>query len=152
MIVRRSYLINFVSPRCDADCQICSRRRLYPHSGGACYTRTHCTCNLFQATFLHVVPPIVLFLAKHPLVSKFDLSSVQEAFTGAAPVGRKTMEEAVARLERCRFRQGNVFYCCLSLRHHRTLTADSVRTLPCHVCKICRHSYCQQKNWQMLRL
>ena len=61
-----------------------------------------------QATFLYVVPPIVLFLAKHPLVSKYDLSSVQGALSGAAPVGADTIEEAIERLGMKSFRQGQV--------------------------------------------
>ncbi|KAK2142289.1 hypothetical protein LSH36_977g02062 [Paralvinella palmiformis] len=39
----------------------------------------------YKATHLHIVTPIMLFLASHPMVDKFDLSSVQECFFGAAP-------------------------------------------------------------------
>ena len=35
-----------------------------------------------------LVPPLVLFLAKHPLVDKFDLSSLMVLSSGAAPLGR----------------------------------------------------------------
>lgn len=52
----------------------------------------------FQATFLHCVPPIIVILAKSPLVDKYDLSSVQEIACGAAPLGRDTEEEVMIRL------------------------------------------------------
>jgi acyl-CoA synthetase (AMP-forming)/AMP-acid ligase II len=52
-----------------------------------------------------VVPPIVLALAKHPLVDQFDLSSVQQLFSGAAPLGAELAAEAAARLD-CEVVQG----------------------------------------------
>jgi len=39
-----------------------------------------------QVSIAHLVPPIVLFLAKHPVVAKFDLSKLKEIFSGAAPL------------------------------------------------------------------
>ena len=45
-----------------------------------------------------VVPPIVLALAKHPLVDQYDLSSVERLFSGAAPLGADLADEAAARL------------------------------------------------------
>ncbi len=52
-----------------------------------------------------VVPPIVLALAKHPLVDQFDLSSVERLFSGAAPLGADLADEAAARLD-CEVVQG----------------------------------------------
>jgi 4-coumarate--CoA ligase len=69
-----------------------------------------CVCGV-QATFLHVVPPVILFFAKHPLVAKYDFSSVHTVFTGAAPVGAQVMEEAVAKINVPRFRQGTLVIC-----------------------------------------
>ena len=40
-----------------------------------------------RATRLYIVPPVALALAKHPLVDRFDVSSVQQIFSGAAPLG-----------------------------------------------------------------
>jgi acyl-CoA synthetase (AMP-forming)/AMP-acid ligase II len=40
-----------------------------------------------KVTKLHIVPPIVLFLAKHPLIANFDLSSIDAVLSGAAPLG-----------------------------------------------------------------
>lgn len=43
-----------------------------------------------RATRLYIVPPVALALAKHPLVDRFDVSSVEEIFSGAAPLGPET--------------------------------------------------------------
>ncbi len=45
-----------------------------------------------------IVPPIVLALAKHPLVDEYDLSSLTLLFSGAAPLGAELAAEAAARL------------------------------------------------------
>lgn len=60
---------------------------------------------IHRVTALHAVPPIVLFLAKHPLVEKFDLSSVTEAMSGAAPLGAEVVRAARERTG-CNVRQG----------------------------------------------
>ena len=52
----------------------------------------------YRATRLFVVPPMVLALAKHPVVDDYDLSSVQTLFSGAAPLGPELAEEARARI------------------------------------------------------
>jgi len=49
-------------------------------------------------TILHVVPPIALALAKHPVVDKFDLSKVRGAFSAAAPLGDAIAKALHARL------------------------------------------------------
>lgn len=41
----------------------------------------------YRITTLTLVPPIVNMLAKHPVVKKYDLSSVEGAGSGAAPLG-----------------------------------------------------------------
>ena len=46
----------------------------------------------------YVVPPIVLALAKHPMVDQYDLSSLKRVFSGAAPLGAKVAQEASARI------------------------------------------------------
>jgi acyl-CoA synthetase (AMP-forming)/AMP-acid ligase II len=45
-----------------------------------------------------VAPPIVLALAKHPLVDHYDLSALKSVFSGAAPLGAELAQEAGARL------------------------------------------------------
>lgn len=43
------------------------------------------------------MPPLILFLAKHPVVSKFDLSELRQIFCGAAPLGKEVGLELEAR-------------------------------------------------------
>jgi len=45
-----------------------------------------------------VAPPIVVALAKHPLVDQFDLSKVEQVFSGAAPLSAELAIEAGDRL------------------------------------------------------
>ncbi|KAF2102712.1 putative 4-coumarate-CoA ligase [Rhizodiscina lignyota] len=47
----------------------------------------------FKITVLTLVPPIVVALAKHPAVKKYDLSSVDKVGCGAAPLGREMAAE-----------------------------------------------------------
>lgn len=42
----------------------------------------------YRITHLPLVPPILTFLAKHPLVEKYDFRSVRELICGAAPVAK----------------------------------------------------------------
>ena len=48
-------------------------------------------------TTAYLVPPIVLALAKHALVDEFDLSSLRNVMTGAAPVPESVARGAAAR-------------------------------------------------------
>jgi acyl-CoA synthetase (AMP-forming)/AMP-acid ligase II len=59
----------------------------------------------YRVTYAPLVPPIVLALAKHPLVDKYDLSSLQTIGSGAAPLGQE-VEEACARRVGCSIYQG----------------------------------------------
>jgi len=59
----------------------------------------------YRITFAYIVPPIFLALARHPLVDKFDLSSVRTLFSGAAPLSPEVAETAAKRLG-CAFTQG----------------------------------------------
>ncbi|KAF2757258.1 putative phenylacetyl-CoA ligase [Pseudovirgaria hyperparasitica] len=40
----------------------------------------------FKITFVYAVPPVILLLAKHEIVSKYDLSSLRMLNSGAAPL------------------------------------------------------------------
>jgi 4-coumarate--CoA ligase len=51
-----------------------------------------------RVTRFYAVPPVVLALAKHPLVDQYDLSSVVQVFSGAAPLGAELAAEASARI------------------------------------------------------
>jgi acyl-CoA synthetase (AMP-forming)/AMP-acid ligase II len=50
-----------------------------------------------RVTRVAAVPPIVLALAKSPLVEKFDLSSLVQIGSGAAPLSAEVEEEAMRR-------------------------------------------------------
>jgi 4-coumarate--CoA ligase len=52
-----------------------------------------------KITRLFAVPPIVLALAKHPLVDKYDLSSLKQVFSGAAPLSAELAQEAATRID-----------------------------------------------------
>lgn len=54
---------------------------------------------------LFLVPPLVLFLAKHPLVGKFDITCVNDTLIGAAPVGKDLIKAASQRTQCKLFRQ-----------------------------------------------
>jgi acyl-CoA synthetase (AMP-forming)/AMP-acid ligase II len=58
-----------------------------------------------RVTRAYVVPPIVLALAKHPLVDDYDLSSLQFMLSGAAPLSAELETACGARLG-CRMQQG----------------------------------------------
>ncbi len=51
-----------------------------------------------RITLAYLVPPIVLALAKHPLVDEFDLSSLRLIFSGAAPLSGDLADEVRQRL------------------------------------------------------
>ena len=52
----------------------------------------------FKITDFTLVPPIAVALAKHPDVSKYDLSSVFNIGSGAAPLGRDVAQQVERRL------------------------------------------------------
>ncbi|GMJ15441.1 hypothetical protein like AT4G05160 [Hibiscus trionum] len=60
----------------------------------------------YRATHLWVVPPIVLAMAKQPVVNKFDLSSVRQIGSGAAPLGKELMEECAKKFPQAVVMQG----------------------------------------------
>lgn len=65
-------------------------------------------CSLVQEhriTFIYIVPPMALLLAKHPCVDSYDLSSIRITNSGAAPL-TKEVQEAVFRRCRIRIKQG----------------------------------------------
>ena len=51
-----------------------------------------------RVTRFYAVPPVVLALAKHPLVDQYDLSSLVQIFSGAAPLGAELAAEASKRV------------------------------------------------------
>jgi acyl-CoA synthetase (AMP-forming)/AMP-acid ligase II len=59
----------------------------------------------YRITRANVVPPIVLALAKHPLVDEFDLSSLKYMNSGAAPLSTE-LEVACGQRLHCLITQG----------------------------------------------
>ena len=59
-----------------------------------------------RVTYACLVPPIVLALAKHPDVDRFDLSALEFVISGAAPLDAGVGQAAAARLD-CSVLQGS---------------------------------------------
>ena len=58
-----------------------------------------------KCTKAHLVPPIILGLAKHPVVDQYDLSSLKCIVSGAAPLGAEVAEACADRLSGCIVKQ-----------------------------------------------
>jgi len=59
----------------------------------------------YRVTHLAVVPPVLQFLALHPLIASYDLSSLEVIGCGAAPLASKLQQKASERLN-CDVGQG----------------------------------------------
>src|SRR3989442_4069033 len=59
----------------------------------------------YRVTLSHIVPLIVLKLAKDPAIDNYDLSSLKMIFSGAAPLGPELSRECMQRIG-CGIRQG----------------------------------------------
>jgi 4-coumarate--CoA ligase len=53
----------------------------------------------YHITFAYIVPPVVLMLGKHPIVSNYDLSSLRMLNSGAAPLTRELVDAVYKRLK-----------------------------------------------------
>lgn len=53
----------------------------------------------YGITFAYVVPPVVLLLGKHPVVEKYDLSSLRMMNSGAAPLTRELVDSVYQRIK-----------------------------------------------------
>jgi len=51
----------------------------------------------YRIKLLFAVPPIIVFLAKYPLVDKYDLSSLEILYCGAAPLNKDTEDQVKKR-------------------------------------------------------
>lgn len=58
-----------------------------------------------RATRSFVAPPIVVALAKHPMVDQYDLSTLRQVISGAAPLSAELAQEAASRIG-CEIVQG----------------------------------------------
>jgi acyl-CoA synthetase (AMP-forming)/AMP-acid ligase II len=75
------------------------------HEGGTIVTMPRFELDVFlqtiqkyQVTVAFVVPPIILAMAKHPLVAQYQLSSLRVLFSGAAPLGAALASACADRL------------------------------------------------------
>ncbi|GMR50089.1 hypothetical protein PMAYCL1PPCAC_20284, partial [Pristionchus mayeri] len=71
---------------------------------------------------LTTVPPILLFLAKHPMVKQFDCSSLEIVLVGAAPTGKDLAMEFLAQHK-------NVKYLCQAYGMTETTIASHLPVL-----------------------
>jgi len=59
----------------------------------------------YKITSANIVPPVVVLFAKHPLVDKYDLSSLRMLSSGAAPLSKELQLEVLKRTGKA-IRQG----------------------------------------------
>lgn len=52
----------------------------------------------YKVTVGYMVPPIMLALAKHPMVENYDLSSMKVILSAAAPLGKEVQDACIRRL------------------------------------------------------
>lgn len=52
----------------------------------------------YKIDFAFVVPPLLVMLAKHPLVDQYDLSNLKILYSGAAPLSEELCEAVKARI------------------------------------------------------
>ncbi|KAL3475811.1 hypothetical protein BJX99DRAFT_228993 [Aspergillus californicus] len=53
----------------------------------------------YRITFSYVVPPVVLLLGKHPIVEKYNLSTMRMMNSGAAPLTQELVEAVYSRIK-----------------------------------------------------
>ncbi len=107
------------------------------YRGATLYTLPRFELELFlrtiqdcKITYAPCVPPIVLALAKHPMVDQFDLSSLRLIGTGAAPIAASTLHACAERLK-CDVVQGYGMTEASGATHlnPRTLDADKTTSI-----------------------
>lgn len=64
------------------------------------------TIEKYKINIAHVVPPLVVFLAKHPIVDNYDITSINDLMTGAAPLGGDVVKATSMRTNCKLIRQG----------------------------------------------
>ncbi|KAG5642121.1 hypothetical protein DXG03_003592 [Asterophora parasitica] len=53
----------------------------------------------YRVTVALIVPPVLVVLARHPAVDKYDISSLLTLFSGAAPLGPALVQQVTTRLQ-----------------------------------------------------
>jgi acyl-CoA synthetase (AMP-forming)/AMP-acid ligase II len=91
----------------------------------------------YKITFANLVPPIILALTKHPVVAKYDLSSMRGIMSGAAPLGKELQQAAEKRLKVTIAQVGQFVtwffpmcpFCCFALCPLRFLCQSSCKSM-----------------------
>lgn len=79
----------------------------------------------YKVTYAHLAPPIVLGLAKHPLVDKYQLS-LRAILSGAAPLGPEVEQACSARLG-CTVSQGYGMTEASPVTHFRPIPPGQIK-------------------------
>lgn len=74
------------------------------------FNNSHILC--FQINMTTIVPPLAVFLAKHPLVLKYDLSSLLEVWCGAAPLSKEIQTAVSKRCSIIKFKKASNIWNC----------------------------------------
>ncbi|XP_063675580.1 uncharacterized protein LOC134812242 isoform X1 [Bolinopsis microptera] len=95
----------------------------------------------YKVSFATVVPPIMVFLAKHPLVDNYELSSLRDLVCAAAPLSEQLENEVRTRLnnDKLNFRQGYGLGETTAISHYMTRGLDK----PGSIGGICNNSETQ---------
>ncbi|XP_031843333.1 luciferin 4-monooxygenase [Nomia melanderi] len=64
------------------------------------------TIEKYRIEYITLVPPLMVFLAKHPIVDKYDLSSVKDIWCGAAHLSENITKVVAKRLNIKNIKQG----------------------------------------------
>ncbi|XP_053671372.1 uncharacterized protein LOC128721591 [Anopheles nili] len=81
------------------NCRCVVMPRFDPHLFLSCIEK-------YRVNLMTLVPPLMVFLAKHPMVDDFDLSSLMTLICGAAPLSREVEDQVRERLGVAFIRQG----------------------------------------------
>ncbi|KAF8070774.1 AMP binding protein [Lyophyllum atratum] len=54
----------------------------------------------YRITVALIVPPVLVVMARHPAVDKYDMSSLASLFSGAAPLGAALVKQVTERINR----------------------------------------------------
>ncbi|XP_072929836.1 luciferin 4-monooxygenase-like [Epargyreus clarus] len=78
------------------------------------------TIQNYKINMMTLVPPLAVFLAKHPLVTQYDLTSVNEVWCGAAPLSKEIQKAVSERTDIGNIKQGYgltevTMACCVDL-------------------------------------
>ena len=94
---------------------------------------------LHRITACYLVPPVVLALAKHPLVGEHDLSSLRFITSGAAPLDAE-LQGAAQRRVGCRVQQGYGLTETSPVTHHAHQDDENVHGTSAPCCRTPRRA------------